>query len=440
MIVDEKEKGRAEVMDDRSQMTESENNLEEIKRRYENNELDDQLKSCFIGGFDKRSVKTALENYREILKWMQENFDSQLQDIISEKEKSISECSFLKRQLQDVMEKTMEADEIQAKYDALNASMEEKEEEIKGLAESLRRVQDEEKNWKKEMPLLRDGKKKLEDEKKKLEDEYRKLEDEKGKLEDEYRKLEDEKGKLEDEYRKLKDEKGKLEDAYESLEDQQKDLKEEYARLAATKGVVGRNFELNKDTVRDLTRQLESMTDYCQGLENQQAALERQLESMQKISQELDAITKESNISKEELRGYQKKYITIKRENDDLNGELESAGRLLSNILEQYEQKDTESSILKRDLAEQKQQVVKSLKEKLELQNTNVSLMEQIIALESRIQVYEKENQMLRKDFETLNKEYRQLESSKVIKFSAPGGAEAEHKAEEGLNSAKDLA
>lgn len=238
----------------------------------------------------------------------------------------------------------------------------------------------------------------------------------------------------------LEETKISLEETKRSLQDQYESLKEEYTRLAATKGIVGRDFSLNKDMVKDLTRQLESMTSYCEGLEKQQEALERQLESMQTISREFEVITKESNFCKEELRGYQKKFIAIKRENDGLYGELESAGQLLANILEQFEQKDTESGMLKSELAEQKQQVVKALKEKLELQNTNVLLMEQMLELEKKALTHEQENQWLKKELETLSKEYRQLENSKVIKFSTSAGEEEANAEEDEPGNEFDLA
>lgn len=252
-------------MDEKSKAAAPADNVGKSGKKFENNDMGERPKGCLIGGFNKKSVKAALEGYKEMLKEMQENYNTQLHDISVEQRKTINECGILKRQLKDAIYKNKNASELQDQFDLLNAAVKEKDEKLRQLEEMLKSALDEGESLKREIP-----------------------------------KLQLEKAVLKDENSALLKEKTTLEEQY-------KELKADYDRLAAAKDGGWEN-KMSKDRAKDFTGQLESITVYSEVLEQQQANLERQLESMKTISQEMSTIKKGFNICKEELKEYQKKY------------------------------------------------------------------------------------------------------------------------------------
>lgn len=182
----------------------------------------------------------------------------------------------------------------------------------------------------------------------------------------------------------------------------------------------------DSEAVRQLRGQLEAMTEYNESLTRQQASLESQLSSMRVINQELEKLAKEYDMHKGEMQEYREKCLDLRQENDSLMLEMESTGVVLADILEQVESKEAECEELKQRIAQQSQQLIDMMKEKLELQSTQVSLSEEVYRLETQLQESRLQYEETHRQLEEMKQYFSDVDMgrSKVIPMPTTRGGQ----------------
>ena len=78
---------------------------------------------------------------------------------------------------------------------------------------------------------------------------------------------------------------------------------------------------------------------------------------------------------RQELKEARLRYANVKNENHALNSEMESTGRILEEILEQFEQKEAENDILRREVDEFQTQLLAVKRDKLAQEQANLCLL-----------------------------------------------------------------
>lgn len=171
--------------------------------------------------------------------------------------------------------------------------------------------------------------------------------------------------------------------------------------------------------IASLSSQLEELTTYCESMEKQQRSLEIQISSMKNISQELERLSAQYEENQTELKEARLRYANVKNENHALNSEMESTGRILEEILEQFEQKEAENDILRREVDEFQTQLLAVKRDKLAQEQANLSYMERAYTAERERQEDREELYRVKKELEELRKKCDSLENSKVIKIQS---------------------
>lgn len=363
----------------------------DIRQRSEQEELDSQLKTVLFGGYSKKRVKNVLGGYKHMMENMQEGFEAQLDDMTIEKERLMSEREILKKQLNEELEKGKDTEKL----------------------------------------LLQ----------------LKELEEEKDKLEKEIIILENQ-VKAAEADRSAKDVE-ELETAYMKLQEQHKTLKaeyekkqEDYDRLSVerpTEDSTQRGSLPDNMSIKDLKEQLRNLDEYCSEMERQQESLETQLNSMQTINRELDKIAMEYENRKVEYKEYQKKFHEVRNENDSLNRELESAGKVLDEVLAQFESKEVENEQLKKNLDGERVRIMDAMKQKLQLETERVDLTERLYRAENEVHDMRLKYDDLKNELEK-EIQFRNDLQNKIIPM--PGKVEMEESDDEFrevLNQAKNM-
>lgn len=208
-----------------------------------------------------------------------------------------------------------------------------------------------------------------------------------------------------------REEKKKLHEDYQSVRRQYEELRLKEAEQSPVS---------ESDTVRSLLERLDEMTSYCEAMEAEQKTLEEQLRSMTLIGEELSRMSEKYEQNRLELKDARKKNQRLRDENRSLNQEMESAGQIIAEIMEQFEGKEEENTRLKQQLKENRIQLMSVKKDKLEQESSYLSLMEHTCQLEEEMQRQEKELELTKKELEMTKLRCRELENHKVIRLQGP--------------------
>ncbi|RGY97922.1 hypothetical protein [Clostridium sp. AM58-1XD] len=375
--------------------------LSDMRREYEQADLEESLKRVLFGGYSKKKVNEVLSTYKEMIRWMQESFDYRLKELNEEKERVWNERVVLKKQLSAELEKNKkteslkeEAERWKQQYEddcitlkkQLNAQIE-KNGNIIALKEEAERWK---RQYKDDCAVL----------KKQLN-----VELEKNKKLD---LLEEEAERWKQQYQGMKE---KYERSYTELQRVNEEKTNRPAQATDEEG--------SSSLIISLTSQLEELTSYCESMEKQQRSLEIQISSMKNISQELERLSAQYEENQAELKDARLRYANVKNENNALNSEMESTGRILEEILEQFEQKEAENDVLRRQVDEFQEQLLAVKREKLTQEQANLSYMERAYTAERERQEDREELYLVKKELEELRKKCDSLEKSKVIKIQS---------------------
>lgn len=85
----------------------------DIRKKFEQAEIDKKLKCVFFGGYSRKNVNEIIDAYKDMVRWMQDNFEYQMEEIQGEKERLINERGVLKKQLDEELEKSKEVVHIE---------------------------------------------------------------------------------------------------------------------------------------------------------------------------------------------------------------------------------------------------------------------------------------------------------------------------------------
>lgn len=375
--------------------------LNDMRREYEQAELEESLKHVLFGGYSKKKVNEVLGTYKEMIRWMQESFDYRLKELSEEKERVWNERVVLKKQLSAELEKNKKIDFLKEEAERLKRQY---EDDCIALKKQLGAELEKNKNTIK-----------LKEEAERLKRQY----------EDDCIVL---KKQLSVELEKNK-KMDALEEEAERWKQQYQGMKEKYEMSCTELRRVGEEKENRPVQVTDaegssslivsLTSQLEELTSYCESMEKQQKSLEIQISSMKNISQELERLSAQYEENQAELKNARLRYANVKSENHALNSEMESTGRILEEILEQFEQKEAENDMLRRQVDEFQTQLLTVKREKLTQEQSNLSYMERAYTAERERQEDREELYRVKKELEELRKKCDSLENSKVIKIQS---------------------
>lgn len=410
--------------------------LNDMRREYEQAELEESLKHVLFGGYSKKKVNEVLSTYKEMIRWMQESFDYRLKELNEEKERVWNERVVLKKQLSAELEKSKKIDALKEEAERLKRQY---EDDCIVLKKQLSGEQEKNKNVIALKEEAERRKRQYEDDcialKKQLSAEQEKnktiitLKEEAERLKRQYENdctvL---KKQLSAELEKNK-KMDSLEEEAERWRQQYQGMKEKYelsctelqrvSEEKANRPVQAVDAESSSSLIASLTSQLEELTLYCESMEKQQRSLEIQISSMKNISQELERLSAQYEENQAELKDARIRYANVKNENRALNSEMESTGRILEEILEQFEQKEAENDILRRQVDEFQAQLLTVKREKLTQEQSNLSYMERAYAAERELQEDREELYRVKKELEELRKKCDSLENSKVIKIQS---------------------
>lgn len=339
--------------------------LSDIRKEYEQAELEESLKRVLFGGYSKKKVNEVLNTYKEMIQWMQESFDYRLKELSEEKERVWNERVVLKKQLSAELEKNKEIDSLKEEAEYWK---QQHENDCAALRMQLR------------------------------------VELEKNKETD---SLKEAAAHWEQQYQSVRE---KYEHSYRELQR----VMEEQTQLPPAQGA-----EDSSTLIAALTNQLEELTSYCESMEKQQKSLETQISSMKNISQELDRLSVQYEENQVELKTVRLKYANAKNENYALNSEMESTGRILEDILGQFEEKEAENDMLRREIDGMQAQLLAVKRDKLTQEQANLSYMERAYTAEKELQEGKEELYRLKKEMEELRRKCDSLENSKVIKIQS---------------------
>ena len=375
--------------------------LSDMRREYEQADLEQSLKHVLFGGYSKKKVNEVLGTYKEMIRWMQESFDYRLKELNEEKERVWNERVVLKKQLSAELEKNKNIIALQEEAERRKQQYEEDcavlREQLSAELEKNKDIialQEEAERWKQQYEedcaVL----------KQQLSAELEKMK----KMDS----LEEEAERWKQQYQGMKE---KYELSCTELQRVSEEKAERLVQLAEAEG--------SSSLIESLTSQLEELTVYCESMEKQQRSLEIQISSMKNISQELERLSAQYEENQVELKDARLRYANVKNENRALNSEMESTGRILEEILEQFEQKEAENDILRRQVNEFQTQLLVIKREKLTQEQANLNYMERTYAAERERQEDREELYRVKKELEELRKKCDSLENSKVIKIQS---------------------
>lgn len=351
--------------------------LSEMRREYEQAELEESLKSVLFGGYSKKKVNEVVSTYKEMIHWMQESFDYRLKELSEEKERVWNERVVLKKQLGEELEKNKKIDVLKKEAEQWKQQMEEAEHWKQQYQEDCAAL-------KEQLSIEKDKNKKI--------------------------------GSLEAAAERWQHQYQEMKEKYELTFMELQRLNEEKAQFSAVPISDG---EGSMSLIASLSSQLEELTTYCESMEKQQRSLEIQISSMKNISQELERLSAQYEENQTELKEARLRYANVKNENHALNSEMESTGRILEEILEQFEQKEAENDILRREVDEFQTQLLAVKRDKLAQEQANLSYMERAYTAERERQEDREELYRVKKELEELRKKCDSLENSKVIKIQS---------------------
>ncbi|PNV63825.1 hypothetical protein C0033_00380 [Clostridium sp. chh4-2] len=353
--------------------------LGDIRRQYEQAQLEESLKTVVFGGYSKKKVNEIISTYKEMINLMQGNFDYHLQELNAEKERVCNERIVLKKQLNEELEKNKKMESLLEDAEYWKNQYQEQRARYEAVNQSLLATQEEKADLLKQCSAS-------------------------------YRRLEELEAKLE-----------------ELQQQEQQKLQQE-----PSPGPDG-----DPTLIAALTRQLEEITSYCEAMETQQRSLEGQISSMKNISRELEKLSLQYEENQEELKEVRRKYNNVKTENYSLNSEMESTSQILEEILVQFEQRENENDKLHQEINEYQEQLMAVKKEKLAQDQSNLTYMERAYNAEKEMRETQEELRRTQKELEELRKEYNSLENSKVIKIqNAPADIPEKEKIDELLKRA----
>lgn len=418
--------------------------LSDIRRQYEQAELEESLKGVLFGGYSKKKVNEVISTYKEMVGWMQESFDYRLSELNKEKERICNERVVLKKQLGEELEKNKKLSaleeetkqwkrqylDLREQYEAsdkeLQLSLEEKEKLFRDYKTAENRLKELEQKLKEQREQLAQQREQIA--------QQRELARQK---EIEHQK--------ELEYQKELGQKRELE--YQRELERQRELvyqkelaQQEWRGQESAAGSRDESSDTGDGSgvIAILTAQLEELTAYCESMETQQKSLETQLSSMKNISQELEKLSLQYEENQSELKDARRKYANIKNENRALNSEMESTGRILAEILEQFEQKESENDILRREVSETQDQLMTVKREKLMQEQANLKFMERAYSAERECNEAKEELIRVKKELEELQRKCSTLENSKVIKIQSTAESGREEPDKKGYASEKE--
>lgn len=203
------------------------------------------------------------------------------------------------------------------------------------------------------------------------------------------------------------------------LEDMLRASEEELEKLRAEMSNCQEGMS-DSEAVRQLSNQLDAMTEYNESLVKQQESLESQLSSLRVINQELEKLAKEYDMHKGDMQEYREKCLNLRQENDSLMMEMESTGFVLAEILEQVESKEEECVELRQRIAQQSQQMVTMMKENLELQSNQVNLSEAVYRLETQLQESRMQYEQTRQQLEEMKAYFADSETAQTKVIPMP--------------------
>ena len=354
--------------------------LGDIRRQYEQAELEESLKTVLFGGYSKKKVNEIISTYKEMIDWMQGNFDYRLKELSAEKERVCNERVILKKQLNEELEKNKKLDSLLEDTEYWKSQYEELMARYEAADRSLLTTQEEQEELLRQCSVTS----------KRLEE-------------------------LEAELEILRKQKQSA-PPKQQVEQVEQASPQPYEPASASGGDTA--------LIAALTRQLEDLTTYCESMENQQRSLEAQISSMKNISQELEKLSLQYEENQAELKDVRRKYNSVKNENYSLNSEMESTSQILEEILVQFEQREQENDRLHQEINEYQEQLMAVKKEKLAQDQSNLTYMERAYHAEKEMQKTQEELRRTQKELEELRKEYSSLENSKVIKIQSAAGLE----------------
>lgn len=326
-----------------------------IRDRHEKQNIESKLRRTLFGGYSPKGVHMVIMQYKDTLDLMQNSFEGQLRDLRAEMERVFNERSVLKQQLDKELEKSKEVEASRAQIEMLLSHQED-----------------------------------LESEKQKALDDARRSQEEYARLDGQYREMVAKTQETQEQADAAQKDVKKLEEMLQLSAQENEKLREQLENPSEMKmnADVGSNTDsdTDSDTVLQLRKQLAALTEYNESLEKQQASLEAQISSLRVINQELEKLSEEYKMHKEEMQEYRVKCLNLRQENDNLMFEMESTGSVLAEILEQMDDKERECEELRARIAQQSEQVVAMMKEKLELQSSQVDLAEAVYRLETQLQ------------------------------------------------------
>lgn len=388
--------------------------INDIRRQYEQAELEESLKKVLFGGYSKKKVNEVISTYKEMVGWMQESFDYRLGELNKEKERICNERVVLKKQLSEELEK--------------NKKMSILEEEARRWEQQYQELRERYEASDLELQLSREEKDKL----------YREYKAAKKRLQE----LEQELQELKEELVRQSELAHQKEIEYQKELACQKELVQQELKEWEGAAGAGRDEAIAPGdgslVVAALTLQLEELTAYCESMETQQRSLELQISSMKNISQELEKLSSQYEENQIELKDARRKYLNAKNENRALNSEMESTGRILEDILAQFEQKESENDILRREVSEFQEQLMAVKREKLAQERASLNYMERAYNAEKECKEAREETARLKKELEELQRKCISLENSKVIKIQSTVEPAGEDYAKKGYISEKE--
>lgn len=378
----------------------------EIRARHEQAAMESKLKRRLFWGYSPKSVHQLINQYKDTLNMMQTSFESQLTDIRSELERLFNERSIIKQQLTEELERSkglqrfkQEADDYREQVEGLQKRQQELEAEKTQALEAMQQAQKamleaqeavrqaQQQSQSAADQLGSDGKKALE----KAQNDYQELNKR-------YQALQAEVTRLQTQSVQAERDRASFQNRLETGTAQQPAGEESPAVLK-------------------LRQELDALTDYAQSLEKQRDSLNAQLSSLRVINRELESLSGEYEVNKDEMERYRAVSLSLRRDNERLLTEMESTGAVLAEILEQVDQKERERDTLKRRLELQNDQLLSVMREKQDLQDSQLQLTNRIHELEGQLRENKDLYEQAQAQMELLQERCAELESSRVVQL-----------------------